>query len=119
VCCAVVKRFGQTKSCYHQVTISKAFIINRSPDTAETVCPTVPIFNDTVFMFTGFGGAWSGVMMLTTRCQTFTQGTLNGEVTSGLWFEMSVVHFHLNDAHKLNLPGELLYLLLLKQKKVF
>jgi hypothetical protein len=64
----------------------------------------VSIFNDAVFMLAGFGGAGSRVIMLfATGCQTFAERTLNGEVAAGLWFEMSVVNFHLHNPHELNL----------------
>lgn len=107
------------KSRYQKVRISKSFMFNRLPDTAETVCPAVSVFNDTVFVFAGLGGAWHGVMMLlTTGCQTFTQRALNGKVAAGLWFEMPVVNFHVYDPHELNLPRQFLYLLLRKHKKV-
>lgn len=111
-----VEKIRGKKSCYRKVIISKRFIINRSPDTAETVCPTVSIFNDTVFVFTCFSRTWSCVMMFATCCQAFSQRTLNGKVAARLGLQMSVVHLHLNNPHKLNLACKLLYLLLRRKK---
>lgn len=104
---ACVVLFNEQICVIGKVKISKPFIINRSPDTAETVRPAVSIFNDTVLMLAGLSGTWSGVMMmlLATRRQTFSHWALDGEITSGLWFEMPVVDFHLNNSHELNLPG--------------
>jgi hypothetical protein len=114
---ACVVLFLKYKSRYHEITISKAFNIYCSPDTAETVCPAVSIFNDTIFMFTRLIGTLCVVMMLSTACcQVLSHRTLS-EIATGLWLQMPVVHFHLHNPHKLNLPGEFLYLLLRQKRK--
>lgn len=70
------------------------------------------VFYHAVFVFTRFCRARCSVMMFTTCSQTLSQRTLYCEIATGLWFEMSVVYFHLNNSHELNLASKFLYLFL-------
>jgi len=108
-CQDLVKRF----IIQHNLDMNQ-FQEKSSPNNASAhrhARPTVAVFDDAVLMTTRLCAACL-VMLFATCIEILAQRTLDGEIAARFGFQVSIVHLHMNDPHKLNLSGELLNLFL-------